>query len=369
MFPIEDETAKMQTSEIDRNVRTLRADPFLINADDPILITGASGFIGTRVVQNLLSKGFRSLRCLTRSHHKASKLEALRATSDDARVEVISGNLLSREDCSYAVRDVKLIYHLAAGRGEKSFPEAYLNSVVATRNLLEAGSANGALRRFVNISSFAVYSNRRKRKGRLLDESCDVEPQPALCGDAYSFAKIKQDELVTEYCKRFHIPYVIVRPGYVIGPGNAGITGRVGIGTFGLFMHLGGGNDLPLTYVDNCAEAIVLAGLTNGVDGEVYNVVDDDLPSSRHFLRLYKRNVRKFHSVYIPHAISYACCRLWEAYARWSDGQLAPVFNTSLWHRYWKKTAYSNNKLKRDLGWRPIVPMSESLKRFLDSCV
>ena len=181
-----------------------------------------------------------------------------------------------------------------------------MNSVVTTRNLLDAARRHGCLRRFVNVSSFAVYDGTSRRRRRLLDESCPLEPHPELRGDAYCFAKVKQDELVGEYGARFGIPYVIVRPGYVYGPGNEAITGRVGIGTFGIFLHLGGSNTLPLTYVDNCAEAIVLAGVTAGIDGEVFNVVDDDLPSSRQFLGLYKRNVRHFRSIYLPHAVSYA---------------------------------------------------------------
>jgi hypothetical protein len=56
---------------------------------------------------------------------------------------------------------------------------------------------------------------------------------------------------------------------------------------------MGGAKPVPLTYVDNCAEAIVLAGLVAGVDGQVFNVVDDDQPSSRRFLRLYKQ---QFHT-------------------------------------------------------------------------
>ncbi len=93
--------------------------------------------------------------------------------------------------------------------------------------------------------------------------------------------------------KEFGTRYVVVRPGSVYGAGKADITGRVGIGTFGFFLHLGGSNTIPFTYVDNCASAIVLAGLVEGVDGEVFNVLDDDLPSSRQFLRLYKKNVRE----------------------------------------------------------------------------
>jgi nucleoside-diphosphate-sugar epimerase len=343
-------------------------EPAVVGPDDPILITGASGFIGTRLVKNLLDRGFRNLRCLTRLPSKASKLDALRDHPDDSRMQVITGNLLSREDCSAAVRDVKLIFHLAAGRGEKSFPDAYMNSVVSTRNLLEASAEAPGLRRFVNVSSFAVYSNRRKRGGNLLDESCSIEAQPALCGDAYSFAKIKQDEIVAECCSRSGIPYVIVRPGYVIGPGNPAITGRVGIGTFGIFMHLGGFNPIPITYVDNCADAIALAGLRPGVDGQAFNIVDDDLPSSWQFLRSYKSRVRNFKSIYVPHWLSYTGCYLWERYAAWSEGQLDPVFNRRLWHRYWKRTHYSNQKLKAQLGWTPKVSMSEGLRRYFDSC-
>src|ERR1019366_2765830 len=193
------------------------------------------------------------------------------------------------------------------------------------------------LRRFVNISSFAVYTNAQKPHGRLLDETCPVEAHPELRGDAYSFAKVKQDELVMEYCGKFGLPYVIVRPGYVYGPGKKAITGRVGITSFGPFLHLGGSNTIPFTYVDNCAEAIVLAGLAKGVDGEPFNFVDDDLPSSRQFLRLYKKNAKHFKSIYVPHLISYAFCYLWEKYSEWSEGQLPPVFNRRRWATDWKQ--------------------------------
>ena len=60
----------------------------------------------------------------------------------------------------------------------------------------------------------------------------------------------------------------------------------------------------------------MLAGLRKGVDGQIFNVVDDDLPSSRKFLCLYKKNVENFRSLYVPHALSYLLCYLWEKYPR-----------------------------------------------------
>jgi nucleoside-diphosphate-sugar epimerase len=341
-------------------------EPVNVGQTNPVLVTGAAGFVGRRVVERLLARGCRHVRCLTRKHGPVSGLDELAAR--DARVEIVRGNLLSRDDCEAAVAGAAIVVHLAAARGEKSIPDAFLNSVVTTRNLLEAVRRHGSVRRFVNVSSFTVYDATRRSRGRPIDETCPVEDRPQRRGDAYCFAKVNQDALVVATCEKTRTPYVIVRPGYVYGPGNEPITGRVGIGTFGIFLHLGGSNVLPLTYVDNCADAVTLAALTQGVDGETFNVVDDDLPSSREFLRLYKRHVRAFRSIYVPRIISYSLCALWERYSSWSDGQLPPTFNRRTWQAYWGRAAYTNEKAKRRLGWAPIVPTAEGLRRYFESC-
>jgi nucleoside-diphosphate-sugar epimerase len=342
--------------------------PYIICSDDRIVITGAAGFIGSRVVEMLLKYGFQDLVCFVRPSSNVARIESLAKRSRGlARIELAKGNLLSREDCKRACSRAAVILHLAAGTGEKSFPDAFMNSVVTTRNLLEASLSSANLRRFVLVSSFAVYTNRGNSRWRILDESCPIEQHPHLRGDAYCFAKVKQEQLVAQYSRDFGIPYVVVRPGSVYGPGHKGITGRVGLGTFGLFLHLGGANTIPFTYVENCAEAIALAGLVQGVDGEAFNVVDDDLPTSRHFLRQYKRSVRSFKSVYVPHALSYALSFLWEKYSRWSKGQLPPAFNRARWHVEWKRTRYSNMKLKTKVGWSQKVSTAEGMRLYFQS--
>src|ERR1700684_219177 len=347
----------------------LQKDRFIVGPDDRILVTGAAGFIGTRVVQSLLDQGLRNLVCFVRPSSDLTEIEAIiERRPPDARIEVCKGNLLSREDCEAAAKDAAVIFHLAAGTGEKSFPDAFLNSVVATRNLIEASLRFGSLRRFLLVSSFAVYSNCEKPNANILDESSPIEEHPELRGDAYCFAKVRQEQLVTEYGKKSGMPYVLVRPGSVYGGIKSDITGRVGINAFGPFLHLGGANTIPFPYVVNCAEAIVLAGLVKGVDGEAFNVVDDDLPSSRKFLRLYKKSAKSFKSIYVPHAMSFALCYLWEKYSQWSERQLLPAFTRKRWHSEWKKTLYSNQKLKAKLGWKPKVSTSEGWRRYIEAC-
>jgi nucleoside-diphosphate-sugar epimerase len=343
----------------------MNKNDMIIGLDDPILITGSNGFIGSKVVESLLRSGFTNLRCLVRPSSSLARLDAILATAPNAPAEIVQGNLLSREDCAKMAKDVAVIFHLAAGI-EKTFPGSFMNSVVTTRNLLDAALKCGNLQRFVNISSFAIYSNWNIAGGGLLDETCELETRAVERAEAYTFAKLKQDQLVLEYAEKYGVPYVILRPGAVYGPGAHQLTARVGIDTFGVFFHLGGSNRIPLTYVDNCAEAIVLAGIRPGVNGEVFNVVDDELPTSRQFLRMYKKQGKRFRSIFIPYWLFYCLCWAWEKYSKWSEGQLPPAFNRRRCSAYWKGNRYTNQKLKDRLDWRPLVAFSEASRRYFE---
>jgi 2-alkyl-3-oxoalkanoate reductase len=343
----------------------LRGKHFIPVAGEPVLVTGAAGFIGSRVVASLLRHGFSNIRCLVRPSSDLLSLRSALGEEDEMKCQIIEGNLLSREDCAKATEGARIIYHLVAGRG-KYFPYCFQNSVVTTRNLLEASVRDKYLKRFVNVSSFVVYSNRTLKRGAVLDESCPLESELERRYDAYLYGKLKQEEIVREYHRAYGLRYVNVRPGIVFGPGKRAVPGTVGIDTFGIFFHLGGKKTVPLTYVDNCADAIVLAGFVEGVDEEDFNVVDDNLPSSRYFLREYKKRVRSFKSLYIPHGMFYLFCLGWEKYADWSYGQVPPIFNRLQCSFAWKGNRYSNSKLKERLGWKPLVSMSESLNRYFE---
>jgi nucleoside-diphosphate-sugar epimerase len=252
------------------------------------------------------------------------------------------------------------VYHLAAGTGGAA-ADLFLNTVVASKNLLEAMLRRPRPPKVVLVSSFGVYGTAGLARGALVDEDTPLEPHPER-RDLYSQAKLRQEKLFREYRERQGFPLVVVRPGVIYGPGGTPISSRVGLALPGIYLHLGGRNLLPLTYVDNCAEALVVAGERGGTDGQAYNVVDDDLPTCADYLRRYQREVRTLRAVRLPYPVSQALSWLCERYTEHSQGQLPAFFTRYRTATSWGGNRFSNAKLK-GLGWQPIVPTDEGLRR------
>jgi nucleoside-diphosphate-sugar epimerase len=348
-------------------VHSGRSQRPVVDRDALILVTGANGFIGTRVVDALLTNGYRHIRCLVRANgHRTERLRSIIADHPTANVEVLVGDLTVAEDCVAAVRDVRLVFHLASGIADKSPTLCYLNTVLSTRNLLDALSQTRSLERFVNVSSLAVYSNFNLPRGAVLDEQCPLETDHASRSEPYAQAKLQQDELVITYATRQGWSYVILRPGAVYGPGKPDITGRVGIRAGGLFIRVGGRNRIPFTHVANCADAIVVAGTAASADGQVFNVIDDELPTSGDFIAAYRRRVEPLRYVPVPYPLFYILCSVWEQCSRWSSGHLRPTLNRRRCAAYWKGNHYSNRKLKAMTAWRPLVSFVDASPEYFD---
>ena len=325
-----------------------------------ILVTGAGGFLGRLIVERLLSHGERDLRCMLRDTGKGDGLRAIAARYPGAQLELIAVNLRNAAEVGAAVAGCSLIIHAAAAL-KGSPAEMFLDSVVASRNLLDAVVAQPQRPRVVLVSSFGVMGVASLDRGAMVNETTPLEREPAR-RDIYSYSKLKQEQLFWEYRERAHFPLVVLRPGVIYGPGTGHFSNRVGLSLFGIFLHLGGGNRLPLTFVENCAEAIVVAALSPTSDGEVYNVVDDDLPTSAQYLSRYKREVRPMRTVRVPYFMLLWGSGLVERYSERSKMQLPAIFTPYKTRAMWGGNQFSNAKLKT-LGWRPLVSTDEGLRR------
>ncbi|MEP7311546.1 MAG: NAD(P)-dependent oxidoreductase [Pseudomonadota bacterium] len=323
-----------------------------------VLLTGAGGFLGSRVASALLEQGVTDLRLQYRQNVPARLHSELCLRFPAARIECVAANLLSRPSCAAIVDGVDLILHAAAGmRGAAA--DIFLNTVVASRNLLDAAAGAG-VRRLTLVSSFSVYKTDGLRRDTVMDESTPLETVGDEKG-AYGYAKSRQEALFREYRKIHGNELVILRPGVIYGPGGGEFSSRVGIAAMGLFFNLGGPAMLPLSYVDNCADAIVTAALMSP-DGGIYNVVDDGLPTCSQYLRQFQREVRKLRVLRVPYWLFMLGSRWLQSYNRKSLGQLPAVFSPYVVRSMFRPLRYSNAALTR-IGWQQRVTTPDGLAR------
>jgi len=323
-----------------------------------LLVTGAGGFLGTALIERLLAHGYADIRCNLRRKTNIAKLEAISKRFPQANLEYCVGNLKSREDANRAVDGAQLIFHLAAGlRGDAA--DLFLDSVVASRNLLEAFGDRKPMR-IVLVSSFGVYGVAALGRKAMVDEQTALESHPEWRDD-YSHSKLRQEQLFWEYQRRNGFELVVLRPGVIYGPGGGHFSSRVGLMIGGRQLYLGGGNLLPLTYVKNCAEAVVTAGIHERAAGQIYNVLDDDPPTCREYLRAYTKHVRKIRSVPLPYFATRLLSRALVGYHRYSKGQLPAVLTPYKVASLWAGNRFDNSKL-HSIGWQQMVPTAEALR-------
>jgi nucleoside-diphosphate-sugar epimerase len=322
------------------------------------LLTGSAGFLGSRIAKSLLANGVSDLRLLFRQGVPERQIETLRQQFPAARIEPVTGNLLTRSVAPRLLVGVTSVVHAAAGmRGAAA--DMFLNTVVASRNLLDAVGSAG-VRRVTLVSSFSVYRTVEMARGAVLDESAPREDTGIEKG-SYAYAKTRQEQLFEEYQRNTNFELVTLRPGVIYGPGGGAFSARVGISAMGRFWSLGGGALLPLTYVENCADAVAVAA-QNAQAGATFNVVDDGLPTCREYLRAYRQEVRPMRVMPIPYPVFLLGSALIEWYSNYSKGQLPAVFTPHVVRSMYRPLRYSNDALK-SIGWRPVVDVRDGLAR------
>jgi nucleoside-diphosphate-sugar epimerase len=326
------------------------------------LVTGSNGFLGVALVDRLLAQGETEVRCLVRSGSALGRLQAV-LSRHPSRAEVVVGSLGSAAAAAPLLEGIDVVYHLAAGM--KGAPaDMTLNTVVSSKRLLEAVAGANLPVRLVLISSFSVYGVADLARGTVINEQTPLEAHPEW-RDPYAQVKLRQERLFREYAERHALPLTILRPGVIYGPGGAPFSSRVGLNFGGLLLHFGGSNLLPLSYVDNCADAIIAAGQSERATGRAFNVHDDDLPTAREYLRGYRERVGPIRSLWIPYPLLRVGARLLVWYNRRSQGQLPAALTPYRVASSWKGFRFDNAGIK-SLGWRQGVSTSQGLAHAFD---
>ena len=326
-----------------------------------LLVTGANGFLGSSVVDEALRRG-HAVRALVRSSSDAAR-HGWRAGSN---LEFVQADLRRRRGLTEAVAGVDAVLHLAAAKAGDMYAQ-YGGTVVATENLLSA-MAEANVRRVVAISSFSVYDYLKLRSFSVLDEDSPVETD-AFDRDEYAHTKLVQERLIREQGTRLGWDWVVLRPGVIYGRDNLW-TARLGVRGGKVWLRTGAWARLPLTYVENCADAIVTAAERAGeagVSGQVLNVVDDDPPTQRHYARLLQQRMTPRPTI-IP--VAWTVMRSLAGLAVLTNklllggkAKIPGIFVPARLHARCKPLRFSNARIKNVLGWKPRYTLIESLDR------
>ncbi len=211
-----------------------------------VLITGATGFIGTALTNELHGRK-KSLSVVARSATRTRRLP------DDVAVHL--GNISDPELMKTALTNIQTVYHCAAAMSG-DWAEFHTATVEGTRILLES-LKQSQVKTLVYISSLGVIDYRRLRNGGVLDEQSPVESQPGRRG-SYTRAKKEAEDMVWEFKKQNPgITVLIVRPGLVYGSENNPILKNAGVLLGSTLINFGlGGRTLGLIHVKNLANML-----------------------------------------------------------------------------------------------------------------
>ncbi len=266
---------------------SIPATPAKAVSEGVVAVTGASGFIGSHVVANLLARG-RTVRATVRDASDPERTDHLRAlpVAEGGGLEIVEMDLFEPASVNAAIAGcTDLIHTAAAVRISAKDPQRQIvdPSVIGTRNVVAAIDASGTVRRFVHTSSTAAISPMKWRDGETLTSESWAD-DATLDGNPYGLAKVEGERVVRNWHSaadpETRPRMVTIHPCVVFGPP---MSRRHLRGSLALVMALIR-RELPVVLpmqinivdVRDVAEAHVRA-LTRGEDAGRYLVVSGDM--------------------------------------------------------------------------------------------
>jgi len=315
------------------------------------LVTGATGLIGRHLVRQLLQKGDR-VRIFVRRQPPAEFM-------NDSNIEVSLGDLGDPAAVDRAVAGSEIVYHVgAAMKGGAHDHER--GTVCGTQNIVDSILRHD-VQRLVYISSLSCLHAARSGRGAVVTENWPIEPSPTERG-AYTQAKTEAEKIVRDAVRDRHLRAVVLRPGRVFGPGMTLLTPEVARRMGNLFVILGDGTrELPLVYVDDVVNAIMLAGENSKFDGRVFHIVDRTHITQNQLVRDYiAKNATGAKVVHLPVAVLYGLALGLEALSKVLK-RAAPL------SIYRVKSALARmqfdcDRAKNEIGWQPQIGITSGLQ-------
>jgi len=319
-----------------------------------VLVTGASGFIGTYLVKKLMTENYNIRALIRQNSIRKGRLSRV-------NLEIVEGDLADSKIFKDITKGTKVVFHAGFPMGN-NWKECEEVGVCGTKKLVEAALSNG-VERFIYLSSLAVYNISKSRNGNIAEDCAFLTKRKNM--SPYAWAKIETEKLLLDAYKEHGLKVTIIRPGIVFGP-----LGRVFFPHLGfryqdkIFFIIGDGNSiLPLTYIENTVDGIYRASISENAIGEKYNLVDGNEITTRKYIKKFNDITgASAHIVRLPYMIPYCASAAYEL------GAYLGLLRKGVTSRAQLKTKqtrvkFVSEKAKNELGWEPEVSLEEGLVR------
>ena len=315
------------------------------------VVTGASGFVGSHLVDKLISEG-HNVKCILR---KTSSKRWL----DNKPVEIIDCGLFDRDKLKVVLKDADYLYHVA-GVVKSKDDEGYIKgNVETTRVLLETlCEVNPKIKRVVIISSQTAC-------GPSLDGSPCTEETLEHPITRYGKSKYEQERLAKQFMER--LPITIIRPSAVYGERDTEIFLFFKTYKQGLMGLIGfDKKKVNIVHVDDLVKGIYLASVTEASKGQTYFIGSevhynwDQIGDVCH-----KAFGKKALTVKIPHFIVYAVAAVAQFFSMFSSS--AATFNIEKARDFVQSNWTCDvSKAVKELGYHQAVSLEAGMTRTID---